>query len=89
MASIAIPSTLLLGILLLVPQVFGDFTAYQIGLFLIYGIAAQGIGFLWGKTGILPLGQTIFFGCAAYASALILINVDGLALQLVLLYGKA
>ena len=86
MASIAIPSTLLLGILLLVPQVFGDFTAYQIGLFLIYGIAAQGIGFLWGKTGILPLGQTIFFGCAAYASALILINVDGLALQLVLIF---
>jgi branched-chain amino acid transport system permease protein len=87
MASIVVPSALLLGTLLLVPQVLGDFTAYQIGLFLIYGIAAQGIGFLWGKTGILPLGQTVFFGCAAYTSAHILMRVDGLGFQLVLIVG--
>ena len=85
MASIVIPSGLLLGTLLLIPSLFGDFTAYQIGLFLIYGIVAQGIGFLWGKTGILPLGQTIFFGSTAYASAHILINIETLGWQLVLM----
>ncbi|WP_373050933.1 branched-chain amino acid ABC transporter ATP-binding protein/permease [Thalassovita aquimarina] len=82
MASVLLPVSLLLGGLLLVPQLFGDFFAYQIGLYLIYGIAAQGIGFLWGRTGILPLGQALFFGVAAYATAHALRDVDGLAAQL-------
>lgn len=56
--------------------------AYQIGLYLIYGIAAQGIGYLWGKTGILPLGQALFFGVAAYTTALTLRNIDSLPAQL-------
>ncbi len=84
MAYIAVTSAALLTVLLLVPQLFGTFTAYQIGLFLIYGIVAQGIGFLWGKTGILPLGQAIFFGIAAYACAQILKNIDSLPLQIAL-----
>lgn len=82
MASVLLPVSLLLAALLLVPELFGDFMAYQIGLYLIYGIAAQSIGFLWGKTGILPLGQALFFGVAAYATAITLRDVDGLILQL-------
>jgi branched-chain amino acid transport system permease protein len=82
MAFVLLPVSLLLAALLLIPQVFGDFVAYQIGLYLIYGMAAQGIGFLWGKTGILPLGQALFFGVAAYATALTLRNVDSLPMQL-------
>lgn len=85
MAFIVLPSAALLAVLLLIPQLFGDFTAYQIGLFLIYGIAAQGIGFLWGKTGILPLGQAMFFGGSAYACAQILKNVNGLTPQIAML----
>ena len=50
--------------------------AYQIGLYLIYGIAAQGVGYLWGKVGVLPLGQSLFFGIAAYATAIAL-RADG------------
>ncbi len=69
MASVLLPVSFLAALLLLVPEVLGDFTAYQIGLYLIYGIAAQGIGFLWGKTGILPLGQALFFGVSAYVAA--------------------
>lgn len=69
MASVLLPVSLLTLGLLLIPEVFGDFRAYEIGLYLIYGIAAQGIGYLWGKTGILPLGQALFFGVAAYAMA--------------------
>ena len=82
MAFVLLLASLLLAVLLLIPEVFGDFTAYQIGLYLIYGIAAQGIGYLWGKTGILPLGQALFFGVAAYATALTLRNVDTLPAQL-------
>ncbi|MCB1394549.1 MAG: ATP-binding cassette domain-containing protein [Rhodobacter sp.] len=58
--------------------------AYQIGLYLIYGIAAQGIGFLWGKTGVLPLGQALFFGLAAYATAITLRGDSGLIIDLTL-----
>jgi hypothetical protein len=62
MACVLLPASLLLAALLLIPEVFGEFIAYQIGLYLIYGVGAQSIGFLWGKTGILPLGQVLFFG---------------------------
>ncbi|MEP1766557.1 MAG: ATP-binding cassette domain-containing protein [Sulfitobacter sp.] len=82
MVFVLLPVSLLLAVLLLIPQMFGDFMAYQIGLYLIYGIAAQGIGYLWGKTEILPLGQALFFGVAAYATALTLRNIDSLAMQL-------
>lgn len=84
MASVLLPTSLLLAVLLLIPQIFGDFTAYQIGLYLIYGIAAQGIGFLWGKTGVLPLGQALFFGIAAYVTAIALRADGGLAVNLAL-----
>jgi len=63
--------------LLVVPQMLGDFIAYQLSLFLIYGLVAQGIGLLWGKTDILPLGQALFFGGSAYATAFTLKYVDG------------
>ena len=85
MASIAITSATLLAALLLIPQLFGAFTAYQIGLFLIYGIAGQGIGYLWGRAGILPFGQAAFFGISAYATAHVLLSIDGLFLQIVAL----
>lgn len=83
MASVLLPVSLLLAVLLLIPELFGDFMAYQIGLYLIYGIAAQGIGFLWGKTGVLPLGQALFFGIAAYVTAITLRTESGLVLDLV------
>ena len=87
MASVLLPVSLLLAVLLLIPELFGDFTAYQIGLYLIYGIAAQGIGFLWGKTGVLPLGQALFFGVAAYVTAITLRAEGSLVLDLALATG--
>lgn len=82
MASIVTLSIALFAALLLIPQLFGSFVAYQIGLFLIYGIVAQGIGYLWGRTGILPLGQAVFFGVSAYACAHILTSINGLGWQI-------
>ena len=82
MVSILLPVSILLAVLLLIPEIFGDFMAYQIGLYLIYGIAAQGIGYLWGKTGVLPLGQSLFFGIAAYITAITLRANDNIFLSL-------
>ena len=52
--------------LLLVPVVGGEFFAYQVGLYLIYAMVAQGIALTWGRAGFLPLGQSLFFGLGAY-----------------------
>src|SRR5579862_6344344 len=81
MASVLVKSGLLTVALLLVP-LLGDFTAYQLGLYLIYGLAAQGIGFVWGRMGILPLGQAVFLGGIAYATAFILRSRSEMGLQL-------
>ncbi len=48
------------------PLLGGDFVAYQVGLFLIYGIATQGVALCWGRLGFLPLGQALYFGLGAY-----------------------
>ena len=84
MVYVLLPVSLLLAVLLLIPELFGDFVAYQIGLYLIYGVAAQGIGYLWGKTGVLPLGQALFFGFAAYVTAITLRAESGLIIDLAL-----
>ncbi len=65
---VAVNAVLALG-LLMVPWLGGDFLAWQIGLFLLYGVAAQGVGFAWGRGGFLPLGNALFFGLGAYAAA--------------------
>jgi len=52
--------------LVVLPFASNDFVAYQIALFLIYGIATQGVALCWGRLGFLPLGQALFFGLGAY-----------------------
>lgn len=60
--------------LVLVPTAFGTFTAYQLGLYLIYGIVGLGIALCWGRAGFLPLGQALFFGLGAYIAGAALKN---------------
>ena len=60
------PLLLLAAALAAVPLLGGDFPAYQLGLFLIYGIATQGVALCWGRLGFLPLGHALFFGLSAY-----------------------
>lgn len=60
------PLALLATGLVFVPVIGGDFFAYQVGLFLIYGIATQGVALSWGRLGFLPLGHALFFGLGAY-----------------------
>lgn len=71
--------------LLIVPQVFGDFFAYQLGLYLLYGIVAQGIALTWGRAGFLSLGQALFFGLGAYLAAFALKSPGGPIIQVLLL----
>lgn len=61
-----LPLVLLALALLAVPLLGNEFLAYQIALFLIYGIATQGVALCWGRLGFLPLGQSLFFGLGAY-----------------------
>lgn len=53
-------------VLLAVPQVGGDFFAYELGLYVLYGMVAQGLALTWGVAGFLSLGQALFFGLGAY-----------------------
>lgn len=61
--------------LLFVPFIWDTFVAYQLGLYLLYGMVAQGIALCWGRTGFLPLGQALFFGIGAYISGAALTQV--------------
>lgn len=60
------PAGLLALGLIALPIAGNDFLAYQVALFLIYGIATQGVALCWGRLGFLPLGHGLFFGLGAY-----------------------
>lgn len=77
MGSIVAVNAALAVVLLMVPLLGGDYLAWQIGLFLLYGVAAQGVGFAWGRGGFLPLGNALFFGLGAYVAAAALKASDG------------
>ncbi|MEX3007507.1 ATP-binding cassette domain-containing protein [Hoeflea sp. TYP-13] len=72
-----VASLFILAGLAIVPALFGTFTAYQLGLYLLYGIVGQGIALCWGRTGFLPLGQALFFGMGAYIAGAALKNFGG------------
>lgn len=60
------PAAALAAALIALPLVGNDFLAYQVALFLIYGIATQSVALCWGRLGFLPLGHALFFGLGAY-----------------------
>lgn len=55
--------------LALVPMLGSEFLAYQLALWLIYGMATQALAVCWGQLGFLPLGHGLFFGLGAYIAA--------------------
>ncbi|MEC7763253.1 MAG: ATP-binding cassette domain-containing protein [Pseudomonadota bacterium] len=79
MASIVAPSLLLTVLLIALPVFGGEYLSLQVGLYLLYGIAAQGVALAWGRGGFLPLGNALFFGLAGYGTAMAL-NMTGGAL---------
>ena len=89
MASFLAHSAALIAALAVLPQLVGEFWAYTLALYFLYAIASLGVGLCWGQAGILPLGQAMFFGLAAYLSGLSLIHFEDSWLLLVLLPGAA
>ena len=64
---------LLIGLPLL--NTFGFLSDYYLNLsgkYLALAVLALGMDLIWGYTGILSLGQAIFFGCGAYAMGMYL-----------------
>ncbi|MEO1002177.1 MAG: urea ABC transporter permease subunit UrtC [Cyanobacteria bacterium J06638_7] len=65
---------LLLGVIvalaLLLPAILPVFRLKLLGRFLSLGIAALGIDLIWGFTGLLSLGQGVFFALGGYALAM-------------------
>src|SRR6185436_789067 len=50
----------------IVPSVLSDFQINLVGRFLTYAIVAIGLDLIWGYSGMLSLGQGLFFGLGAY-----------------------
>jgi branched-chain amino acid transport system permease protein len=50
------------------------FTVYEITIYLIMAVLALSLAFVWGKGGIMCLGQAAFFGLGAYAWAVAATN---------------
>ncbi len=54
-------------LLLVAPEILSPFRLNLLGKFLAYAIVALGLDLLWGYTGLLSLGQAVFFGLGAYS----------------------
>ena len=63
---------ILLLLLLIAPVELSDFRLNLLGKFVTYAIAALAIDLIWGYSGMLSLGQGVFFGLGAYAMAMYL-----------------
>lgn len=60
------------ALLLIAPMFMSDFRLNLLSKFLAFAILAIGLDLLWGYTGILSLGQGVFFGLGAYCMAMYL-----------------
>lgn len=70
-------SVALLGIALLVvlPGVLDLFLVYQFTLYIVLGLFALSLAYIWGYGGILCFGQASFFGLGGYVFAVAAINM--------------
>ena len=57
-------------LLVLAPFYLGEYNLSLLGRVLALAVAALGICVIWGRTGILSLGQGVFFGLGGYALAM-------------------
>ncbi len=61
------PWILIVAASLILPFILPPFRLNLLGRFLALGIAALGVDLIWGFTGLLSLGQGIFFALGGYA----------------------
>lgn len=65
-----LPWLLVVVAALLLPVLLPPFRLNLLGRFLALGIAALGVDLIWGYTGLLSLGQGVFFALGGYALAM-------------------
>ena len=73
-----IPPTMALAVfavLALFPLVWGGYWTGQALRFVLFGIFAMSLSFVWGRGGILCLGQALFFGLGGYAFAVLTMGI--------------
>ena len=63
---------LIIAVIVAAPAVLPVFRLNLLGRFLSLSIVALGIDLIWGFTGLLSLGQGIFFALGGYAAAMYL-----------------
>lgn len=56
--------------LALAPMILSQFNINLLAKFLCYSMVAIGLGLLWGRGGVLSLGQGVFFGLGGYIMAM-------------------
>src|ERR1041385_2331294 len=59
-----------IALLFVAPKLLSPFDLNLLGKFLAYAIVALGLDLIWGYTGMLSLGQGLFFGLGAYCVAI-------------------
>ncbi len=59
-----------IALLVIAPNLLSPFDLNLLGKFLTYAIVALGLDLIWGYTGMLSLGQGLFFGLGAYCVAI-------------------
>ncbi|MCF7728081.1 ABC transporter permease subunit [Sulfitobacter sp. M22] len=64
----------ILAVGLATPGMIELYSVYEITIYIIMAILALSLAFIWGKGGIMCLGQASFFGVGAYAYAIAAIN---------------
>ena len=62
----------LLLLLVILPLALPVFRLNLVGKYLSFGFVAIGLVLLWGRCGILSLGQGVFFGLGGYCMAMFL-----------------
>ena len=63
-------AAVVVGVLFFFPYYVDDFRMNQLGLFLCFVIFALSLDLIWGFTGILSLGNAVYFGGGAYFIAM-------------------
>jgi branched-chain amino acid transport system permease protein len=72
MASATRSVVVLLALLVASPLVFGEYAQQILSQAFFFSVAAVTVDILWGYTGILPCGQSAFFGVGVYTVAIAL-----------------
>lgn len=59
-----------IALLVVAPALMSSFELNRLAKYVCFAIVAVGIGFAWGRGGMLTLGQGVFFGIGGYAMAM-------------------